>query len=100
MKLHYTMLGVVTLKRNEIINGLEDFKNLLGFYPKLHINHSYNPIIYIVEVKDFYFHSIISLNYCIQSILYSKAMIHIRIIFGGIFTKNLLSIVEIMRLIN
>ena len=28
--------------REEILEGLEEFKNKLGFYPKIHINHSYN----------------------------------------------------------
>ena len=28
--------------RNEIKNGIEEFKDKLGFYPKIHINHSYN----------------------------------------------------------
>jgi hypothetical protein len=28
--------------RNEIINGLEEFNEKLGFYPSLHVNHSYN----------------------------------------------------------
>jgi hypothetical protein len=28
--------------RYEILQGLEDFKNQLGFYPSIHINHSYN----------------------------------------------------------
>ena len=28
--------------REEILEGLEEYKNKLGFYPKIHINHSYN----------------------------------------------------------
>lgn len=28
--------------RDEILDGLEQFKSKLGFYPKIHINHSYN----------------------------------------------------------
>ena len=28
--------------REEILEGLEEFKDKLGFYPKIHINHSYN----------------------------------------------------------
>ena len=28
--------------RDEILEGLEEFKDKLGFYPKIHINHSYN----------------------------------------------------------
>jgi len=28
--------------REEIVKGLEEFKDKLGFYPKIHINHSYN----------------------------------------------------------
>ena len=28
--------------RNEILKGIEEFKEKLGFYPKIHINHSYN----------------------------------------------------------
>jgi hypothetical protein len=28
--------------RNEILQGIEEFKEKLGFYPKIHINHSYN----------------------------------------------------------
>lgn len=28
--------------RDEILDGIEEFKDKLGFYPKIHINHSYN----------------------------------------------------------
>ena len=28
--------------RDEILDGIEQFKSKLGFYPKIHINHSYN----------------------------------------------------------
>ena len=30
--------------RSEIIKGLDDFKKIIGNFPKLHINHSYNHI--------------------------------------------------------
>ena len=55
-------VGSGYFKRNEIINGLEDFKNLLGFYPKLQINHSYNPDNIYSGSKRFLF----PLNYIIK----------------------------------
>ena len=36
-------VGSGEFRREEILSGLEEFNNLLGFYPKLHVNHSYNP---------------------------------------------------------
>lgn len=35
-------VGSGDYKRDEILVGLEEFKDKLGFYPKIHINHSYN----------------------------------------------------------
>ena len=29
--------------RDEIISGLNDFNSTIGYFPNLHINHSYNP---------------------------------------------------------
>jgi len=29
--------------REEIIEGIEDFKRIVGYYPKIHINHGWNP---------------------------------------------------------
>ncbi len=29
--------------RSEILDGIEKYRDLLGVYPKIHINHSYNP---------------------------------------------------------
>lgn len=29
--------------RDEIVSGLEEFKEIIGDYPHLHVNHSYNP---------------------------------------------------------
>lgn len=36
-------VGSGNYTRNEILAGLEEFKEKLGEYPKIHINHSYNP---------------------------------------------------------
>lgn len=36
-------VGSGAFQRNEIIQGLNDYKDLLGEFPKIHINHSYNP---------------------------------------------------------
>ena len=36
-------VGSGNYSRTEILNGLEEFRSKLGFYPKIHINHSYNP---------------------------------------------------------
>lgn len=36
-------VGSGSYKRNEIIKGIETYKTILGDYPKLHVNHSYNP---------------------------------------------------------
>jgi hypothetical protein len=36
-------VGSGDFTRVEILHGLEEFNNLLGFYPNLHVNHSYNP---------------------------------------------------------
>lgn len=36
-------VGSGNFSRNEILNGIEEFKEKLGEYPKIHINHSYNP---------------------------------------------------------
>lgn len=36
-------VGSGSFSRNEIINGIEEFKNKIGEYPQIHINHSYNP---------------------------------------------------------
>lgn len=35
-------VGSGDFKREEIIAGLEKFKDVLGYYPNLHVNHSYN----------------------------------------------------------
>jgi hypothetical protein len=35
-------VGSGDYKRNEIIEGLNEFNLKLGFYPRLHVNHSYN----------------------------------------------------------
>lgn len=35
-------VGSGDFNRNEILAGIEEFKDKLGFYPKIHINHSYN----------------------------------------------------------
>lgn len=39
--LHNVGSGAFT--REEILQGIEEFKDKLGDYPKIHINHSYNP---------------------------------------------------------
>jgi hypothetical protein len=39
--MHNVGSGVYT--RDEIIQGIEEFKDLLGFYPYIHINHASNP---------------------------------------------------------
>jgi hypothetical protein len=36
-------VGCGSFTREEIIRGIELFKDLLGFYPTMHINHSHNP---------------------------------------------------------
>lgn len=36
-------VGSGSYKRDEIIKGIETYKTILGDYPKLHVNHSYNP---------------------------------------------------------
>jgi hypothetical protein len=36
-------VGSGSFSRKEILEGLKDFKEKLGQYPKIHINHSYNP---------------------------------------------------------
>lgn len=36
-------IGSGKFSREEIIAGIERFKNILGFYPATHVNHSYNP---------------------------------------------------------
>ena len=36
-------VGSGDYKRNEIISGLNKYKEILGDFPKLHVNHSYNP---------------------------------------------------------
>jgi hypothetical protein len=35
-------VGSGDFKRDEIIQGLNEFRSKLGFYPKIHVNHSYN----------------------------------------------------------
>ena len=35
-------VGSGNYERNEIVNGLEEYKQLLGDYPNIHVNHSYN----------------------------------------------------------
>ena len=35
-------VGSGDYKRKDIINGLNEFKKILGEYPKIHVNHSYN----------------------------------------------------------
>jgi len=39
--LHNVGSGAFT--RDEILSGIEEFKDKLGEYPKIHVNHSYNP---------------------------------------------------------
>jgi len=41
--------------RKEIINGLKEFHDILGFNPDLHINHSYNPDNIYSGIKRFGF---------------------------------------------
>lgn len=36
-------VGSGNYTRDEILCGLEEYKELIGEYPKIHINHSYNP---------------------------------------------------------
>jgi hypothetical protein len=36
-------VGSGSFSRREVLKGLEEFKEKLGQYPKIHINHSYNP---------------------------------------------------------
>lgn len=36
-------VGSGSFNRNEIKEGLEQFKNIIGEYPSIHVNHSYNP---------------------------------------------------------
>jgi len=36
-------VGSGKYRRDEILNGLNEFREKLGEYPKIHINHSYNP---------------------------------------------------------
>jgi hypothetical protein len=36
-------VGSGDYKRDEIVRGLEEYRRLIGEYPKIHINHSYNP---------------------------------------------------------
>lgn len=36
-------VGDGAFSRNEIVEGLEEFKNKLGHYPKIHCNHAANP---------------------------------------------------------
>jgi len=36
-------VGSGEYKRNEILDGLEKYRELIGEYPRIHINHSYNP---------------------------------------------------------
>jgi len=36
-------VGSGDYKRQEIIDGIDKYKNIIGQYPELHINHSYNP---------------------------------------------------------
>jgi hypothetical protein len=36
-------VGSGAYNREEILKGLEEYKSLLGNYPNIHINHSYNP---------------------------------------------------------
>lgn len=35
-------VGSGDYKRDEILRGIEEFRNKLGEYPKIHVNHSYN----------------------------------------------------------
>lgn len=35
-------VGSGNYNREEILKGIEEFHRILGFYPKIHINHSYN----------------------------------------------------------
>ena len=53
--------------RKEIIEGLKEFKEKLGFYPNIHINHSYNKDNIYSGSKRFSF----PLNYVVKK-LYSK----------------------------
>lgn len=36
-------VGSGVFKREEILEGLEEFREKLGEYPRIHVNHSYNP---------------------------------------------------------
>jgi len=53
--------------REEVIDGLNEFNNLLGFYPSLHVNHSYNKDNVYSGSKRFSF----PLNFIVKK-LYSK----------------------------
>lgn len=53
--------------REEIISGFKEFKEKLGFYPKLHVNHSYNKDNIYSGSKRFSF----PLNYIVKK-MYSK----------------------------
>lgn len=54
-------------KRREIKNGIEEFKNEIGYYPKIHVNHSYNLDNIYCGSKRFSF----PFNYLVKK-LYSK----------------------------
>lgn len=60
-------VGSGNYKRSEIEKGIQEFKNLLGFYPVTHINHSYNKDNIYSGSKRFSF----PLNYLVK-LLYSK----------------------------
>jgi hypothetical protein len=60
-------VGSGDYKRNEIIEGLNEFHLKLGFYPKLHVNHSYNKDNIYSGSKRFSF----PLNYLVK-ILYKE----------------------------
>ena len=53
--------------RDEIISGLNDFNSTIGYFPNLHINHSYNPDNIYCGSKRFSF----PFNYIVKY-LYSK----------------------------
>jgi hypothetical protein len=48
-------VGSGDFTRDEIVAGLEEFKSLIGEYPKIHINHSYNPDNIYSGEKRFFF---------------------------------------------
>ena len=60
-------VGSGSYEREEIIRGLQEFKNHLGIHPNIHVNHSYNPDNLYSGSKRFSF----PFNYIIK-LLYSQ----------------------------